>query len=895
MKSPFKFLDSYTKNDREIFFGREREIEELYHRVFESKIMLVYGVSGTGKSSLIHCGLANKFSETDWLPLVIRRGGNIIESLAAGIGSASLTVQQSKFASPSDFKKGVRSLYLDHYKPVFFIFDQFEELFIFGEKEERRNFIQTVKALTESDLQCRFIFVMREEYMASFTEFEKVVPDIFKNRVRIEKMSHSNAIEAIKGPCKVFNINLEEGFAETLLEKLSPGSEDVELTYLQVFLDKVFKIAIIESDQKEQNTFSFNLSQLNKIGNVSDLLGSFLDDQISMMEDPDAAMTILKTFVSGKGTKRPADETDTINNIRSLGKEISSEKVKELIMSFVNLRVLREKDDHGRHELRHDSLAEKIFEKFSTAEKELLEIRQMIENAYQYYLKRKILLSNEDISYISNKDSVLNLNKELREFMDDSRKHQKARLKNFRVLLAISSFAFLILLSSILYTLIKRNKIADSSLLAKQSVSQFKKPIDQVSLALSAWNRFKGEDAKEALLKSFNSAIRSPGNDTNFIKLRKKYLSEFKPASSPIEYASCSKDNRFIYGHTSDSIYIWERNGVLYSRFSIGSSGLVSLLMSDNGEFIGAVNLDSMLYVWDNTGKIRFTHKTGFNSLNLNQIFRFSKENRIITISDDKDAVLLDIDGNILQTFALHKRGVNAVDISEDCKFIATASSDGTINIWYLNSEKKLFDLYNTIVSHTDTVWSVDFAKNSRYVLSTSADGSVVVSDINGQVATVFRSKSSNDIMDEINLGYPFMSEFDESNSGIVIQSYEKESHTGKQFMSAIYIDINYHTVKAGEMKMFGYIVFSPDKKYLAYVYENDASLISRVIFKPDTKVLINNYRLLQIAGQKPFFSTDGNYLYSISGNTIESWYIDIDTICSEIRVLYVKWANYEY
>jgi AAA+ ATPase superfamily predicted ATPase len=96
MKSPFKFLDSYTKDDREIFFGRDREIEELYHRVFESKIMLVYGVSGTGKSSLIHCGLANKFQNTDWLPIVIRRGGNIIESMASGIRSASITEQQSK-------------------------------------------------------------------------------------------------------------------------------------------------------------------------------------------------------------------------------------------------------------------------------------------------------------------------------------------------------------------------------------------------------------------------------------------------------------------------------------------------------------------------------------------------------------------------------------------------------------------------------------------------------------------------------------------------------------------------------------------------------------------------------------------------------------------------------
>jgi len=47
---PFKFLDSYTKEDRDIFFGRDHEIEELYQKIFESKIPIVYGVSGTGYS-----------------------------------------------------------------------------------------------------------------------------------------------------------------------------------------------------------------------------------------------------------------------------------------------------------------------------------------------------------------------------------------------------------------------------------------------------------------------------------------------------------------------------------------------------------------------------------------------------------------------------------------------------------------------------------------------------------------------------------------------------------------------------------------------------------------------------------------------------------------------------
>ena len=81
MKSPFKFLDSYTKEDHDIFFGRDREIEEMYQKVFESRMLLVYGISGTGKTSLINCGLANKFEDSDWLPVSVRRGRNVVESL----------------------------------------------------------------------------------------------------------------------------------------------------------------------------------------------------------------------------------------------------------------------------------------------------------------------------------------------------------------------------------------------------------------------------------------------------------------------------------------------------------------------------------------------------------------------------------------------------------------------------------------------------------------------------------------------------------------------------------------------------------------------------------------------------------------------------------------------
>jgi hypothetical protein len=893
MKSPFKFLDSFTKDDREIFFGREREIEELYHRVFESKIMLVYGVSGTGKSSLIHCGLANKFQDTDWLPVVIRRGANIIDSMTAAIRAASITIGHDKTGQTVS-KKDVLSLYLDYYKPVYFIFDQFEELFIFGDKEERRAFIHIVKSLIESDLQCHMIFIMREEYMAGVTEFEKFIPTIFSNRVRIEKMSHRNALETIKGPCKVFNISLEEGFAEALLEKLSPGSEDVELTYLQVFLDKIFRLATEKTLGDSTKELSFTNSLLSKVGNVSDLLGSFLDDQVSIMEDPDLAMTVLKAFVSGKGTKRPASESETIDNVRSLGKEISPESCKELIRKFVNLRVLRDKDDNGRCELRHDALAEKVFEKFSTAEKELLEIRQMIENAYQYYLKRKILLSNEDLAYISNKDSILKLSPELKEFMDESRKHQEARKKAVKRLIIVSSLAFVILLSTIIYTLITRSNKSNSIVLAKESVIQFTRPVDRLCFAGAAWKSYQSDEAKEALFKSFNSCIRNPGDDKDLLNLRNEYLVEFKPVSSSIESAECSRDNKFIYGYSKDSVFVWEKNGKLYSAFSFGAIPLITLRMSDDGKYLAAVNAESLLTVWDNLGYLRFTHKTGYNSVNKDQIFRFTIEDRIITISNDQDAELLDINGKSVQSFKMHVGNVNAIDISDDSRFIATAGSDSSIHIWYFNSDANKFDFYNSIYFPADTIWSVNFARNGKYILTSASNGTVRVTNLNGQLAWGIREQFAGvDLRNGLSLGYPFFAEFNNTGTGIVIKSAEKKNERGKYFMSAIYVDIFYHIAKTDQVNKFDYINCSPDNNYLLVSKRDEDFLLSRTFYMKSDYALTNNYQLLQIYGREPFFSPDGKYIYSNCGNHLESWYIDVETISRIALDFYKEWDNY--
>jgi gliding motility-associated protein GldM len=491
-QSPFKFLDSYTREDRAIFFGREQEIEGMYRKVFEGKILLVYGISGTGKTSLINCGLANKFDDSDWLPVQVRRGKDLLESLANELRKVALTPLSVSPVKGGEIVRGIRSVYLDHFKPIYLIFDQFEELFIFGDREERKQFMQIVKEIVISDVPCKLIFSIREEYLAGVTEFEELIPDFMSNRMRVEKMTRQHAVQVIKGPCKVQGIEVEKGFAETMLERLTPGMNEVELTYLQVFLDKIFRLATQNlpsfmlapseaSMQRKGSSPAFTLSLIGKTGNVSDLLGSFLDEQINLLENPDEGMAVLKSFVSIKGSRRQLPLEEVSEYARALGHHIDGAELITLLQTFINLRILRDKDETGKYELRHDALATKIYEKITLIEREILEIRQFIDNAYTNHKKRGVYLTSDDLDYIAPYESRLFLSKELSAFIKDSKDRLTRVKRRRRNMVFISAIALLVILSGFsVWALIEKKKADEAGISQLESILKLNENFEKV-------------------------------------------------------------------------------------------------------------------------------------------------------------------------------------------------------------------------------------------------------------------------------------------------------------------------------------------------------------------------------------------------------------------------------
>ena len=449
--SPFKFLDSYNTADRDLFFGRDREIEEIYDKLFQSQMLLIYGASGTGKSSILNCGVANMFNEADWLPIHIRRGGNMRRSLFNQINRHTLTqvtVDENELMSNASLEKVLSAVFLDHFKPIYLIFDQFEELFIFGFKEEWLDFISAIKFLMERDLEVHFVFVMRGEYLEFLSEFEEIIPEFFDNRVRIEKMTRKNALECISGPTEHFPIKIEKGFEEKLLKKLSPDKSQIELTFLQVFLDKIYKTSV--ANQQTDEDIVFSSSMIDDLGQIGDVLAEFVDEQLFKMPDPKAALTVLKSFVSLQGTKVQRTLDEVLHYTNDIGQKLSVEKIEEILSEFVNKRILKEKDENDRFELRHDSLAQKIFEKITIQERELLDVKQFILHSFHEYEKRETLLNDDDLAYIALHERNLKLDKPTLQFIELSRQNSTKRRKQRRRRTAVIILILLLMVTSVI-------------------------------------------------------------------------------------------------------------------------------------------------------------------------------------------------------------------------------------------------------------------------------------------------------------------------------------------------------------------------------------------------------------------------------------------------------------
>ena len=694
----------------------------------------------------------------------------------------------------------------------------------------------------DSDVQCRFIFSIREEYFAGVTEFEHTVPDFISNRMRIEKMTWSNAMKVIEEPCKAYKIEVEAGLADIILGKLSPESSDVELTYLQVLLDRLFRSA---SEKSEENPV-FSKELFAQLGDVSDLLGSFLEEQINQLDDPDTGLVILKAFVSVKGTKRQVTSSDIHDFASTLGKLISEDELNNLIQKFVKLRLLKDKDDNGRYELRHDSLASKIYEEITLYEKELLEVRQFLDNAYDSYQSRKKLLSKDDLEYILPYEKKLYLNPGIIKFIEVSKREIQKAKRRRRQIVTVLTVALIIVLSGFtIWALNERKKSGNNYRLARANNYNFlaketveKDPTIALRLAEYAWDLDQNDNIKQTLHRIYG--------ENNFYRIIAKH------DASIISIKISPDGNTIFTGSGDNTVRLWDLKGNLLKVIETHEENINSVVrsvaISPDDKIILTGSDDGSARIWDLSGNLLKVIKA-----HEEQIFSVAISpdgKNILTGSGDHTARLWDLSGNLLKVFTGHKFGISSVAFSPDGKNILSGSGDYTARLWDLSGN--LLKVFKT----DGNVYSIAFSPDGMKILTGSNDNIAQLWDLSGNLLQVFKGH-------------------DWSISSVVFSPDGENILTGSWDQTARLWDLSGNVLKVfkGHEGFIYSVAFSPDGESILTGSSDKTARIWDIT--GNTCKVFEGFNISAIA----FSPDERNILTGTQDGTVQIWDLNFDLL----------------
>ncbi|WP_043740118.1 NACHT and WD repeat domain-containing protein [Nocardia carnea] len=243
IESPYRGLKCYTEHDAALFFGRESAIdavlEVLSQRVREPAILLVSGVSGAGKSSLLRAGVVPRLRATglkgtagahEWPCLLFTPGKDPLDALAGSIAQAAqvsasavrrdLDIDPAGFAltaaqaaGPPEAAGGAPG------RRALLVIDQFEQLFTqCGDNTQRAGFVTALQAAVVAKAAL-VVLVVRADFESRCEDYPQLI-DAVQNRYRVTAMTDEQLAMAITEPAKQAGYRVDDDLRDRLLREI---------------------------------------------------------------------------------------------------------------------------------------------------------------------------------------------------------------------------------------------------------------------------------------------------------------------------------------------------------------------------------------------------------------------------------------------------------------------------------------------------------------------------------------------------------------------------------------------------------------------------------------------------------------------------------------------------
>ncbi len=370
---PYKFLDYYDSQDADVFFGRNEEVVSILQAFLSKKLLVLFGRSGVGKTSLIKASLIPELTKRSFFVLYMRLARSTFQSILVDLASSFGSKLDYEEHTPEQIARQFTQMFRATSKPVAIILDAFEDLFSSNSQGTVDNVGRFIGELIRDDLcELRVLISLKQESFVDLNDFTVAVPSIFNNRFQLDSLTLNGARSAIIGPAQAAGIQCEKEFVDLAIHDLD--REGIEPAQLQLVCTAMF-------NGLSPNERVMSLSIYERLGGAPKILSGYIGYVLSSFrdEDRDIARILLKSFVNSSGIAVTVPPETLLSET---SESCSNDKAQEVIDTLIFHRLLRIVLEESRtyYELVHDFLVPNIAQWISEEERETRKVQEVMEN-----------------------------------------------------------------------------------------------------------------------------------------------------------------------------------------------------------------------------------------------------------------------------------------------------------------------------------------------------------------------------------------------------------------------------------------------------------------------------------------------------------------------------------
>ncbi len=338
--NPFPGLRPFHESEQHLFFGRESQIDAMVDKLAANRFLAIVGASGSGKSSLVNCGLRPALrtglmtkAGTAWRMAQCRPGGDPVAALSTALAEdgvlftdyqdAGMSLREIVDTTLRMGKLGLIDILeqaqLPHGCNLLLVIDQFEELFRYRHLDEHGEdksaeigqqataFVNLLlTAIEQTELPVYVVITMRSDFLGDCAQFPGLAEAINSGQYLVPRMTREQRRAAIAGPVGVGGAKIYPALLTRLVNDV--GSNPDQLSILQHALNRTW--SYWENERGRQGMLDIECYE--SIGSMTSALDLHADQAFAELNSPNEKYiceTVFKALTDkasdARGVRRP--------------------------------------------------------------------------------------------------------------------------------------------------------------------------------------------------------------------------------------------------------------------------------------------------------------------------------------------------------------------------------------------------------------------------------------------------------------------------------------------------------------------------------------------------------------------------------------------------------------